>query len=548
VTLAASKLGPYEIVEQIGTGGMGVVYRARDPRLDRDVAIKVLPPGVIDDEASRTRFRREAHALAKLSHPHIATLFDVGEEKGVSYLVMECVTGQSLAARIAAGPIPIREVVALGAEIASALDDAHEHGVVHRDLKPANVMVTPKQHAKVLDFGLVKLLRRDDDASVTRSVTEAQAVVGTLLYMSPEQALGEPVDGRADLWSLGVLLYEALTATAPFHGSGTLGMLHAITQSRPDSLRARRPDVPPELERIITRALAKDVAERYQSAGEMERDLSLLLARLTQPRMSSDAHSRPIRWAMRGGVALVILLGGAAVFAYVRSERQHWAIEQAPQAIEQLQSSDRPLAASELLGKALAYAPSDTVLSRLARQSTDTVSVESTPRGAIVEIQDYIAADTTAWHRIGTTPIARAVVPTGWFRWRVTAPGIGSLIAAPLTSPHMRFALDSAHSAPAGMVYVPGQNWGAFVAFVGWVGPFKLPPFYMDRFEVTNREYQRFVDGGGYARRELWPARFIDGTSSRGPTRCSDYATARGALGHLHGRADISPTAEPTIR
>lgn len=511
--LDASKLGPYEIVEQIGAGGMGIVYRARDPRLDRDVAIKVLPAGVIEDDASRARFRREAHALAKLSHPNIATLFDVGDENGVSYLVMECVVGESLATRIATGPLPIREVVAIGAEIASALVDAHEHGVVHRDLKPANVMITPKHHAKVLDFGLVKLVRRDDDANATRTLTETHAVVGTLLYMSPEQATGEPIDGRADLWSLGVLLYEALTGTPPFHGSGTLGMLHAITQRTQDPLRGKRPDVPVELERIITRALAKEVADRYQSAAEMERDLSLLLAQLSQPTVPNEERAPAMRWAIRGAAAVgLLVVGVGAVRVYIRSERRHWAIEQAPQAIEQLQSASQSLAASALLEKALAYAPGDTVLSRLARSSAETLSVKSSPSGATIEIQDYLATDTTAWHLVGVTPITHAVVPTGWFRWRATSPGVGSLVSAPETSHQMNFALDSVHSAPRGMVYAPGRTWEAFIAFVGWAGPFRLSPFYIDKFEVTNREYQRFVDSGGYSHRELWPARFVDGT------------------------------------
>lgn len=504
-----SKLGPYEIVEQLGAGGMGVVYRARDTRLERDVALKVLPSGVIEDEGSQARFRREALALAKLSHPHIAKLFDVGEEHGVSFLVMECVPGQSLATLIASGPLPIREVVALGVEIAGALAEAHEHGVVHRDLKPANVMVTPKQRAMVLDFGLAKLLRRYGDADAPRSVTETNGVVGTLLYMSPEQATGEALDERTDLWSLGVVLYEALTGAPPFRGASALGILNAIAQSNPESVRARRADMPRELDRIIERALAKEPADRYQSAREMERDLSLLLGQLNQAAMI--VKERPPRWRMRAAVVLVALVSILTTFAYARAERRHWAIEKAPPAVVRLQASDRPLAAFDVLGKALAYAPDDSVLTRLERQSAETVSVESSPSGATVEVQDYIESDTNAWQRLGVTPIHDVIVPTQWMRWRVTAPNGASVVAAPAVTPHMRFALDSARSAPAGMVYVPGRKWGDYIAFVGWVGSFDLPSFYMDRFEVTNLEYQRFVDGGGYSRRDLWPARFFDG-------------------------------------
>ena len=503
------KLGPYEIVEQIGAGGMGTVYRARDTRLERDVAVKVLSSGLIEDESSRARFRREALTLAKLSHPHIARLFDVGEEHGTSYLVMERVPGQSLATRISAGPLPVREVVALGAEIAAALAEAHEHGVVHRDLKPANVMVTPKEHAIVLDFGVAKLLGRSDGVDATRSVTETFGIVGTLLYMSPEQATGEALDERTDLWSLGVVLYEALTGTTPFRGASALGTLNAITQSSPESLRGQRPDTPPELDEIIRRALAKEPAERYQSARDMERDLSLLLTRLDQAPTTVEA--RPRRSRMRAAAFVVVLAGILSAFAYARAERRHWALETAPQTIERLQTSDRPLAAFDVLDRALAYAPDDSVLTRLERQSAETISVESSPSGATVEVQDYVESDTNAWQSLGVTPIHRVVVPTQWMRWRLRASNGASLVAAPAVSPHMRFALDSARSAPAGMVYVPGRKWSDYVSFVGWVGPFDLPPFYMDRFEVTNREYQRFVDSGGYSRRELWPARFIDG-------------------------------------
>jgi serine/threonine protein kinase len=196
------RLGPYEILAHIGAGGMGVVYRARDSRLERDVAIKFLPPGILHDDAARRRFRKEAMALAKVNHQNIAAVFDVGTVDGADYLVMEYVPGESLAQKLKSGPLRPAEALSVGEEVARALEEAHEQGIIHRDLKPANIVITPKGHAKVLDFGLAKSLSAADDADQTLTVSHTKGIAGTPLYMSPEQARGEPIDCRTDLWGL----------------------------------------------------------------------------------------------------------------------------------------------------------------------------------------------------------------------------------------------------------------------------------------------------------------------------------------------------------
>jgi serine/threonine protein kinase len=201
-----TRLGRYLILEPLGSGGMGVVYRARDEKLERVVAIKMLAPGVLSGEEARRHFRREALALAKLNHPRIAAVYDVGEQDGADFIVMELVEGESLAMKLQAGALGIQEATAIALQVAEALEEAHAHGVIHRDLKPANVMITPKGNAKVLDFGVAKMLTLDTDA--TASLAETGGLLGTPLYMSPEQALGRNVDARTDLWSLGVLYYE----------------------------------------------------------------------------------------------------------------------------------------------------------------------------------------------------------------------------------------------------------------------------------------------------------------------------------------------------
>jgi serine/threonine protein kinase len=207
-------MGRYTIVDELGSGGMGVVYRARDEKLGRVVALKMVSRAVLASDETRRHFRREAMALAKLNHPHIASVYDAGEQDGAHFLVMELVQGESLAKKLRAGPLPVGEATAIARQIAEALGEAHEQGVVHRDLKPANVVITPKGDVKVLDFGLAKLLAANGDAAV--SVAETRGILGTPAYMSPEQALGKSVDARTDLWGLGVLYFESLAGRPPF--------------------------------------------------------------------------------------------------------------------------------------------------------------------------------------------------------------------------------------------------------------------------------------------------------------------------------------------
>jgi Tol biopolymer transport system component/predicted Ser/Thr protein kinase len=279
-----TRMGRYTIVDRLGSGGMGVVYRARDEKLERMVAIKMVSKGVLASAEARRHFRKEALALAKLNHAHIAAVYDVGEQDGADFLVMELVQGQSLAAMLRARSLPVKEATAIARQVAEALGEAHAHGVIHRDLKPANVMITPKGDAKVLDFGLAKLLASEVDS--TMSVAETRGLLGTPVYMSPEQALGKGVDARTDLWSLGVLYFESLAGRPPFAGNNSLDVLRAITSEPLPSIRAIRPELPPLVEHIVNRALEKDCDLRYQRATEMETDLKRL-ARDLDPGLAS---------------------------------------------------------------------------------------------------------------------------------------------------------------------------------------------------------------------------------------------------------------------
>jgi serine/threonine protein kinase len=229
---AGTRIGPYEIRSLLGAGGMGEVWRVHDSRLDRDVALKVLPAATLADETARSRLVREARLASKLNHPHICTIHDVGEAEGQTFIAMELIEGQSLSARVADGPLPIEQVLRYGQQMADALSHAHARGVVHRDFKSANVVVTPDGQVKVLDFGLAKRLSGEELADATtvsrHSLTAPGVVAGTLAYMAPEQLRGQPADARSDIWALGVVLYELVAGERPFQGKTAFELSSAI--------------------------------------------------------------------------------------------------------------------------------------------------------------------------------------------------------------------------------------------------------------------------------------------------------------------------------
>jgi len=267
-----TKLGPYEIIAPVGAGGMGEVYRARDTRLDRVVAIKVLPSQLAENPDARQRFDREARAISSLNHPNICTLHDVGQQDGISYLVMEYLEGETLADRLGNGPLPIDQVLRYGAEICDGLERAHRSGVVHRDLKPGNIMLT-KAGAKLMDFGLAKSLVASPAVSPSLTATlstpmgshplTAQGtVVGTFQYMAPEQVEGKDADARSDIFAFGAVLYEMATGKRAFEGKTAASAMAAVLERYPSPISAIQPAVPPALDRLVKTCLAKDPDDR----------------------------------------------------------------------------------------------------------------------------------------------------------------------------------------------------------------------------------------------------------------------------------------------
>src|SRR5262245_37253867 len=319
---AGVRLGPYEILAKLGEGGMGEVYKARDTRLNRSVAVKVLPPELAADPDRRARFEREAHAIAALTHPHICTIYDVGRENGTDYLVMELLEGETLADRLSGRPkgrpLPMTEFLRCAIEIADALDKAHRAGVVHRDLKPANIMLT-KSGAKLLDFGLAKL--RGPAVSISMSAIEQAAttaspktahgtILGTVHYMAPEQVEGRDTDARSDIWALGVVIYEMATGARPFEGDSAASIIGAILKDSPPTISSRQPLSPAALDHIVERCLEKDPDERWQNVGDVKRELTWTLKGAPAPATVAAGTARRRRsylgWAF--GAALAIPL------------------------------------------------------------------------------------------------------------------------------------------------------------------------------------------------------------------------------------------------
>jgi serine/threonine protein kinase len=316
-----TRIGPYEVAAQIGVGGMGEVYQARDTRLDRTVAIKILPAAVTDNADARVRFEREARAIAALDHPHICAIYDVGQHDGVHYLVMPHLDGETLAARLGRtrAPLPLDQVLAIAIALADALDRTHRAGITHRDLKPGNIMLT-KAGAKLLDFGLAKLQGPGAPISMSGMTRLATAtpntahgtILGTVQYMAPEQVEGKQADARSDMWAFGAVLYEMATGQRPFEGDSPASVIGAILKDHPPALSLRQPLAPRALDQLVDRCFAKDPDERWQSMGDVKHQLTAIAS------MSLEAGpgAAPTRRGRQVSLKLVVA-GSVLLFAVV---------------------------------------------------------------------------------------------------------------------------------------------------------------------------------------------------------------------------------------
>ncbi len=505
-----SRLGPYEILAPIGAGGMGEVYRARDTRLQREVALKVLPPALVADPARRARFVREAQAASALEHPHIAVIHEIADADRITFIVMELIRGEPLSDIIARGPLTPSRALGLTIEVAEGLARAHDTGIAHRDLKPANIMVTAEGHAKIIDFGLAKLvnaLSADSDApTALGDVTEPGVVVGTAAYMSPEQVRGEVVDHRTDVFSLGVVMYEMVAGRRPFRGRSGIETMHAVLNDPVPPLPERVSAATGDLPRIVGKCLAKDPAGRYQRMHDVVVDLRAAQRLLESGQVRRSGIARRLVPFAMAGMALVLAIGAAVGWTSARRARDEAARTAAIADVERLVDGARLVDAWRVARAGLGRWPGDPRLESALRAATDTVTIATDPPGAEVMLKAYtdVAGE---WIRLGTSPLEAVRAPLGMLRWRISKEGFEPIEArlevgtpaAAAGRPDFEarpIRLRRAGEGPAGAVFVPaGRARGK-----------DLGDYWIDRTEVSNRDFKQFIDRGGYQDPSFWGA------------------------------------------
>jgi serine/threonine protein kinase/dienelactone hydrolase len=508
--------GKYLIMEEIGRGGMGVVYKAEDTKLKRTVALKFLPPEHSIYPEAKERFLREAQSAAALSHPNICTIHEVDEVEGQPYIAMEYVRGENLRQKLINAPMDSGTAVDLAVQIASGLEAAHQRGIIHRDIKSANIMVTEKGQAKVMDFGLAKV------AGEIRLTKEAMTI-GTIAYMSPEQAQGEDLDKRTDLWSFGVVLYEMLTGQLPFRGERESIILNSIIGAEPKPLRQLKSDIPVELQKIIDRALKKKREDRYGSAAEMAIDLGRYLE-IHRAEEAGFFNLRSLLRRLRKPLVAVptalalITAVFLSVWFFDRQAKVRWAVNEILPQIDRLGEEEKYFSAFKLAQQAEKYISNNPSLQKAWTEISISVSVVSTPPGASVYIKDY-RSPTSDWESLGRTPIENIKTPRGLNRWKIEKEGFVTqelALAYPLDPtypddfPNKQLSLKLAeiNAVPEGMVWIPGEYCGTY-AEIGQLQPIKVNGCWIDKYEVTNKEFKEFIDRGGYAKPEYWKQTFL---------------------------------------
>ncbi len=510
---------------------MGEVYLARDTRLQRTVAIKVLPAHLSASPELHARFVQEAKSISGLQHPNICVVHDIGSQDGVDYMVMEYLCGQTLDKVIPPGGLPANIATRYAIQVAEALARAHAAGVVHRDLKPANIMVDESGLVKVLDFGLAKLTASASaagDGGATLSgagtATVPGLIVGTLAYMSPEQAEGKPIDARSDIFSFGAVLYEMLTGKKAFDADSSAALLAAVMRDNPTPVSELRRDVPSELRSIVSRCLKKNPGDRYASASELLLELKRCRELLFPESGAALSPARMAHQAKRPRVLvplllLLVLIAVGVGWLVRRNQEVRWAHDVGVPAISRLYDEGKYEQAFALATRAEKAIPGDPTLAKLWPVISFRISLDSTPEGADIFRREYDQPN-APWKLVGKTPLKSVRQPRGMFLWKIEESGYETVLRTtpsfvsrpfPVDAAENNFVLDEVSKAPAGMVRVSPKNYPKTLFIPGFEGmpELELPDYWIDRYEVTNRQYKAFVDAGGYQKPEYWKSDFV---------------------------------------
>ena len=573
-----TRLGPYQIEAAVGAGGMGEVYKARDTRLDRTVAVKVLPGDLASDPDRRRRFEQEARAVAALSHANIVALYDVGTHDGAPFIVSELLEGETLTDALRGGALAIGKTVEVGLQIAKGLAAAHARAIVHRDLKPSNVFLTHDGQVKLLDFGIAKLVApsaQDDDAptATAQEATEAGTRLGTMGYMSPEQVRGLPCDHRADIFAFGCVLYEMLSGQRAFKGATAADTMSAILKEDPPPLSGLRQSVSSALGQIVDRCLEKRPEDRFSSAHDLALALGAVSTGLGQARPDTGAVGTgaaasaaavgtgavPQRVSALGRLSASVstrrwfwLLGGLAVLVaiaaswpvVVRQRQLAWVRNQALPELLRLADARDYWAAFRLAREIEAVLPGEPMVQKLRPLFAGQTRRQFRPTGATLLARPRTGGDAD-WVELGQVTAKPVPVPLGYSVFRLKAPGYESREFAMSVSGEgfdtLRIegvlALPRPGEVPAGMVLIETPVKGAKFGLES-LGIFALAAegrvgsFFVDTREVTNREFKRFVDARGYERREYWTEPFErDGKTLTWDEAVSSFRDASGQPG-----------------
>ena len=544
-------IGSYKILSKLGAGGMGEVWLAEDSRLKRKIALKLLPAPFTADTERVRRFEREARAASALNHPNILTIHEIGQADGAHFIATEFVEGQTLRQRLQQSTIPINEALDIARQIASALSAAHTAGIVHRDIKPENVMLRPDGYVKVLDFGLARITQRgattDGSHAPTQSIqtdpgqTAPGMIMGTVGYMSPEQVRGEELDARTDIFSLGVVFYEMLAGNRPFKGATTADAIAALLEREPAPLSANLPEVPAALQQIVSRALAKDRARRYQRCEELFNELKSLREELSfeerlrskgRPKVSIFKSAKEsLNFRSGSPWSLSILLPTAAIllliFAYaIKQASQFSILMRAPNrlaALEKFVSEQKYFEAFEIAKQLKSDLPNDERLTKFLPVISDNVSVASEPAGARVYLKRFTPDEAAPRQVIGTTPITKLPIARGEYVLTVEKDGFvpfertissvlmlsGNAMVPPDDPSDFKIKLIETAKSPERMVFIPGGAYKLASRTRPTEARIELDDYFIDKYEVTNREFKEFVSAGGYFKPEFWKQPFV---------------------------------------